>query len=214
MKYLNLLILLLVLAILPSWAIAQHSDHSNSNALDAAGVNHHHSLFQMDAEWINHRGEHFQLTEFQGQPVIITMFYGNCTQVCPILIRDAKRLYEAVDETLQKNVQVLAVSFDTENDTVDALYNYAEAKNLNQPNWHFVTGARNNIRELAMLLGVQYSKKSDGHFAHSNLVTLLDGDGMIVSRLEGLNQPVDEAVRIAEEYLESKGEHQTTVHKH
>lgn len=214
MKYLNLLTALLILAILPGWATAQHGSHHNSNALDATEINHHHSLFQMDAEWINHRGEHFQLSEFQGQPVIITMFYGSCTQVCPILIRDANRLYKAVDESLRENVQVLAVSFDTENDTSDELYKYAETKNLNLPNWHFVTGDRNNIRELAMLLGVQYSKKSDGHFAHSNLVTLLDGDGMIVSRLEGLNQPVDEAAKIADEYLKTKTEYQTTLHKH
>lgn len=214
MKYSNLLITLLILAVLPSLAAAQHGGHSNSNALDAAEVNHHHSLFQMDAEWLNHRGENFQLSEFQGHPVIITMFYGSCTQVCPILIRDAKRLYQAVDESLREKVQVLAVSFDTENDTAEELYNYAETKNLNLSNWHFVTGDRNDIRELAMLLGVQYSKKGDGHFAHSNLVTLLDGNGMIVSRLEGLNQPVNEAAKNAENYLNSKTEFQTTIYNH
>lgn len=214
MKYLNLIITLLVLAIFSCRATAQHGNHSNSNALHATEVNHTHSLFQMDAEWINHRGETFQLNEFQGEPVIVTMFYGSCTQVCPILIRDANRLYQAVDESLRENVQVLAVSFDTENDTADELYNYAKAKDLNLSNWHFVTGDRNQIRELAMLLGVQYSKKGDGHFAHSNLVTLLDGDGLISARLEGLNQPVGEAAKLAEKYLKSKDEDQTTVHKH
>lgn len=193
--------ILLSLALLPIWAEAQHKTHHNSKALDASEVNYDHSLFRMDTEWVNHRDELFQLEDFQGKPVIITMFYGSCTQVCPILIRDANRLYKEIDETLRDSVQVLAVTFDPENDTITTLSNYAERYKLNLPNWHFVTGSRNSIRELAMLLGVQYSKKSDGHFAHSNLVTLLDGDGIIVSRLEGLNQPVKEAARLAEEYL-------------
>ncbi len=201
MKNLHLFITLLALTLVPGWAVAQHGSHSNGNVLDAKDVNHSHSLFQLDAEWINHRGETFQLSKFKGNPVIVTMFYGSCTQVCPILIRDANRLYHAIDQSLQKDVQIFAVTFDPDNDSVSTLYNYAEQKQLNLPNWHFVTGERNKIRELAMLLGVQYSQKSDGHFAHSNLVTLLDGDGMIAFRLEGLNQPVDEAAKIAENYL-------------
>lgn len=214
MKQFNIILTLSILAFFPVWAQAQHDGHHNSNALDAEEVNHNHSLFQMDADWTNHRGETIRLSDFQEKPVIITMFYGSCTQVCPILIRDAKRLYTAIDESLQQNVQVFAVTFDPDNDSVSTLYSYAEEKQLNLPNWHFVTGDRNDIRKLAMLLGVQYTQKSDGHFAHSNLVTLLDGNGRIVSRLEGLNQPVDESAKNAENYLKSKADHQTTVHNH
>jgi len=140
MKLQTIIISLALLAAVPSLGFSQHGGHHNSNALDATEVKHSHSLFQMDAEWINHRGETFQLREFQGHPVIITMFYGNCTQVCPILIRDANRLYQAVDvdKSLRENIKVLAVSFDTENDTSKELFKYAEAKDLNLPNWHFV----------------------------------------------------------------------------
>jgi len=44
-----------------------------------------------------------------------------------------------------------------------------------------------------MMLGVQYCEKSDGHFAHSNLITVLDKQGRVAIRVEGLNQPMDEA---------------------
>ncbi|MEX2436428.1 MAG: SCO family protein [Balneolaceae bacterium] len=175
--------------------------HENHKATAAGEISSEHSLYHLDAVWTDHRNEQFSLSEFRGQPVIITMFYGNCTQVCPILIRDANRVYSALDESQREKVKVLAITFDPENDTPERLSEYAAEKNLNTPEWHFVTGSSTSIRELAMMLGVQYTRKSDGHFAHSNLVTVLDGEGRIVQRLEGLNQPVEDAAHWIQNYL-------------
>lgn len=175
------------------FAQAAMGQHMNHNAMDAQPVESEHSIYHMDGTWTDHRGEKFQLSDLQGQPVVVVMFYGNCTQVCPILIRDAKRVYEAVDENLRSEINVLAVTFDPKNDTPDVLNDYAIKKELNVPQWHFTTGNPSDIRELAMLLGVQYAQKSDRHFSHSNLVTVLDSEGRIAHRLEGLNQPVEEA---------------------
>ncbi|MDZ7721100.1 MAG: SCO family protein [Balneolaceae bacterium] len=161
---------LLILLVAQS-AIAQHMNH---NAMKAQPVQSEHSVYHMDASWTDHRGESFQLADLQGNPVVVVMFYGNCTQVCPILIRDARRVFEAVDESLRSEVNILAVTFDPENDTPEVLRNYAIKQDLNIPQWHFTTAKPADIRELAMLLGVQYAQKSDGHFSHSNLVTVLD----------------------------------------
>lgn len=200
---------LVVVWLLPVILMAQHGhgDHANSNALDAKQVSMEHSLYHMNAEWTNHRDETLRLSDFSGKALVITMYYGNCVQVCPILIRDANRVFEAVDESIRDEVRVLAVTFDPENDTPTSLHSYAEKKGLNLPEWHFITGAPNDIRELAMLLGVEYTKKSDGHFAHSNLVTILDRDGRIAVRLEGLNQPVEEAVNQIEKMFKNNDEY-------
>lgn len=175
------------------FAQAVMGQHLNHNAMDTQSVESEHSIYHMNATWSDHRGDTFQLSDLTGKPVVVVMFYGNCTQVCPILIRDANRVYEAIDENLRRDVKVLAVTFDPKNDTPGVLKNYAIKKDLNKPQWHFTTGKPAAIRELAMLLGVQYAQKSDGHFSHSNLVTVLDSEGRIAHRLEGLNQPVEEA---------------------
>jgi len=173
---------------------AQHQhNHNADNTLHAKEVNSEHSLYHLDAEWTDHRGDMVRLDDFKGQPVIVVMFYGNCTDVCPILIQDTWRLYSSLEESIQENVNVLAVSFDTENDTPEVLNEYAQYEQLNIPGWYFMTADNADVRTLAMMLGVQYSKKSDGHFAHSNLVTVLDENGRIVHRVEGLNQPMDKA---------------------
>lgn len=176
---------------------AQHN-HNSDGALNAASVNAEHSLYHLNAEWTDHRGDNYSLIDFKGKPVIVVMFYGNCTDVCPILIQDAWRLYNSLDASLQDSVNVIAISFDTENDTPEVLADYAEYEQLNIRGWHFMISKQQNVRTLATLLGVQYSKKSDGHFAHSNLVTVLDKQGKIAKRIEGLNQPMDEAAAAIE----------------
>ncbi|WP_440999277.1 SCO family protein [Fodinibius sp. SL11] len=190
MKKLFLIILLLFTA---TSLVAQHNhNHSADNTLDVKEIDVKHSLYHLDAKWTDHRGDTVTLDDFKGKPVIVVMFYGNCTDVCPILIQDTWRLYSSIDKSVQKDVNVLAVSFDTENDTPEVLNEYAKYEQLDIPGWHFMTADDADVRTLAMMLGVQYSKKSDGHFAHSNLVTVLDEKGRIAHRVEGLNQPMDE----------------------
>lgn len=176
---------------------AQHQ-HQAGGEMMARDVNVDHSVYHLDAEWTDHREKPITLNEFSGDPVIVVMFYGNCTEVCPILIRDAWRLYNAVDEKIRQSVTVLAISFDTENDTPQVLADYANYEQLDLPKWHFLTSNQSTVRSFAMMLGVQYAKKGDGHFAHSNLLTVLDEEGRITKRVEGLNQPVKEAANTIE----------------
>lgn len=183
---------------------AQHGHHQHEKeALKAGEVHADHSLYHLNAEFTDHRNEVVQLSNFKGEPVIVVMFYGNCTQVCPILIQDTWRLFRSLDESAQAKTKVLAVSFDTENDTPEVLMEYAKYEQLDLPEWHFFTGKHTDVKMLATMLGVKYQKTSDGHFAHSNLVTVLDTEGKVVKRVEGLNQPTGEAVAIIEAMLKN-----------
>jgi len=181
--------------------IAQHMQHQHDHkqeTLKVDDIQSDFSLYHLDSEFITHRGEGVKLSEFSGEPVIVVMFYGNCTQVCPILIQDSWRLYSSLSGTAKTAVNVLAVSFDTENDSPEVLAEYAKDEQLNISGWHFVTGKDADIRMLAMMLGVKYQKDSSGNFAHSNLITVLDAEGNVVNRVEGLNQPMDEAASVIE----------------
>lgn len=174
-----------------------HHQHDHKKEALKAGDNQSgHSLYHLDNEFITHRNEKVQLSDFSGEPVIVVMFYGNCTQVCPILIQDSWRLYSSLSEASREAVNVLAVSFDTENDSPEVLAEYAKDEQLDISGWHFITGEETDIRMLAMMLGVKYQKDRGGNFAHSNLVTVLDSQGNIIQRVEGLNQPMDEAAAV------------------
>ena len=128
------------------------------------------------------------------------MFYGDCTTACPLLVRAAEEIEAALPADLAATTRFVMVSFDTERDTPERLGAYAQEKGLDRANWHWLVGSPLQTRQLATLLGVQYRDAGNGMFAHSNVVTVLDADGVPSARLEGLGvklEPAIEAVRTA-----------------
>jgi protein SCO1/2 len=64
----------------------------NDESLDAAETYHAESLYHMSAEWTNQNDKSIQLSDYQGQPLILVMFYGQCTGTCPVLMQRTWKL--------------------------------------------------------------------------------------------------------------------------
>lgn len=178
------------------------SVQSQNKSLEAVQVSQNQSLYQVASTWTNQNSEQLHLADFEGQPLIVVMFYGQCTGTCPVLMQRTWNLYSEISQNLRDQVQILAVSFDYKNDTPEALKNYAKHEQLNLLNWHFVTSQHSSIRELAMLLGVQYRERSDGHFEHTNLITVLDEEGRIAERVDGLTSDMASTARNIEQMIQ------------
>lgn len=193
-----LMILLAMLGLSFGSVMAQdhhnHHDHKNHTTLGAAQVSQKDSIYHLEGQWQTHKGDTIALADLQGKPVLVSMIYGSCTTACPVLVNDARRVYQALPEAYRQHVTLLMVSFDEDRDTPAALAEYANKYGLGDNVWLFLHGQDDNIRALATLLGVRYRKRADGDFDHSNLVTVLDTQGRIVQRTEGLNRPVEDAV--------------------
>lgn len=116
----------------------------------------------------------------RGTPQIVSMFYTSCTMVCPMIIDTMKATRRAAGAPA--DLHLLAVSFDPERDSVEALRRYAAAHKLDMRWWTLARTAPKDTRSLAALLGVQYRKLPDGEFNHSSVLLLLDGEGRIVAR--------------------------------
>ncbi|WP_202987690.1 SCO family protein [Cellvibrio polysaccharolyticus] len=175
-------------------AEVHHHDHKHTS-LAAGEVNHHDSLYHFSANWTDQNNSKLTLNDFKGQPVIISMIYGNCRTACPVLVNDARQIIKKLNPQQQQTVKVVFVSFDAKHDTPEVLADYAEQMDLAQPNWHFLNGSASDIRTLATLLGIRYREKSDGNFDHSNILTLLDKEGRIAHRVEGLQQPAEPMIK-------------------
>jgi len=169
---------------------AGHDAHAHHTPMHAEPATHGHSLFHLDAEWLTDRGESFRLDDLAGKPTVITMIYGSCTTACPVLVNDARRIDRAVPEAIRDDLQVVIVSFDPARDTPERMADYAESFEVDAERWHFLHGDPADIRTLAAMLGVRYRDNGDGSFDHSNLITLLDADGRVARRSEGLARPV------------------------
>lgn len=178
---------------------AGHGDvHAHHTPMQAEQVDHGHSLFHLAAEWRTEAGDSFRLEELAGRPTVITMIYGSCTSACPVLVNDARRIDRALPETIRDGLQVVVVSFDPARDTPERMADYASDYDVDPDRWRFLHGEPADIRTLAAMLGVRYRDNGDGTFDHSNLVTLLDAEGRVVERSEGLARPVEPIVESLE----------------
>jgi len=150
------------------------------------------SIYQADSTWTDDAGRPVKLASLKGRPVVLAMFFTNCEFACPIIVGNMMRIQEALPPESRANARFVLVSFDSERDTSAALRIYRERMRLGTA-WVLLHGQPDDVRELAMVLGVKYARDSRGQFAHSNLITVLNSAGEIAYRLAGLESDISAA---------------------
>jgi protein SCO1/2 len=153
------------------------------------------SLFQLDSTWTTDSSQPIKLGALRGRPQVLIMFFASCRYTCPLIINDLKQIEAALPANLRPNVGFTLVSFDSERDTPEALHALRAGRGLTGNNWTLLHGEPEEVRELAMLLGINYRKEVDGQFSHSNLITILNAEGEIVYQQAGFNQAPNEVVQ-------------------
>lgn len=177
--------LLAALLLVPAVAPAQ-ADHDTLPAGEAAMTGD--SIYLLGGAWENQDGAKVSLGSFAGKPVLISMFYGSCAYACPMLITDMKRLEEALPAQVKKKLQVVLVTFDPENDTPEKMKGLLEAHGVDLDRWTMLRTDDGKMRELAAVLGIKYRRGKNGAINHSTVITLLDEQGAIAARIDGLRQ--------------------------
>jgi protein SCO1/2 len=158
------------------------------------------SLYQTESKWTTDANKQIMLADLKGRPQIVVMFFASCQYACPILVHDLSRIEAALKPELRGKVGFTLATFDTRRDTPEVLAKFREMRNL-PANWTLLHGTDDDVLELAALLGVKYKEEATGQFAHSNLITVLNGDGEIVHQLVGLGQDINATVRELEKLL-------------
>src|SRR5690606_32490839 len=171
-----------------------HAGHVAALPATASGELPGTSLYHLSSQWTRHDGAAFSLPQLRGGPAVFVMFYGDCTTACPLLVKSAEDISDALSDEQRATTQFVMVSFDTARDTPERLAAYAADKGLVDDNWHWLVGSPLQTRQLAALLGVQYRDAGNGMFAHSNIVTVVNGNGEPLARLEGLGIDLDPAI--------------------
>lgn len=144
------------------------------------------SIYQIETQFTDQNNNTKQLKSFQGKPVLFAMIYTRCKMICPRMASNMQSIHDQLSEDDQKNLQIIAVSIDPENDDQAAMQEFMKKMNLNG-NWSLLRAASDEeTRTLAAALGVQYRKTPDGHFSHSTALLLLDSEGRVVDKKEQL----------------------------
>lgn len=162
----------------------------------AAGAEHGHgerlvvasdySIYHLDTPWTDQHGKERPLVSLAGRVQVVAMVYTTCAHACPRILADMKRIEASLTDEALDRVGFVLVTIDPERDTPEQLANFANAVRLDPERWTLFTAPDNTILELAALLGVQYRRISETDFSHTNVITVLDQEGEIAHRQEGL----------------------------
>lgn len=158
------------------------------------------SLFHIESDWTTQSGARFRFASLRGSPTFVLMFYGSCQAVCPILIGDVLRVEAALSPAARARTRFVLITLDPATDTPARLAELAASHHLDPARWTLLHGTDEDIRTVATVLGVQYSRIGPAEFTHSNTITLLDPQGLVAQQLEGLRQPVEPIARAAEAF--------------
>jgi protein SCO1/2 len=129
--------------------------------------------------------------EYAGKVYVMEFFFSTCPSICPIM---NKNMIE-VEKTFakEKNFAIASVTINPDNDTPEVLKAHAEKLGINSQNWHFLTGNKEYIFNLAnkgFNLYVGENNKAIGNFEHSGLFALIDKNGNIRCRKDKQGNPI------------------------
>jgi electron transport protein SCO1/senC len=155
------------------------------------------SIYNLPEVWTTQNGDDIALKELKGNVLVVVMIYTSCKTACPILIKDMREIRKQVDTQISKTakgVKYLLVSIDPETDTPEHLKAFAKENNMDDDQWLFLRSNEEQTREFAAVLAVNYKQISPVDFSHSNIISVFNKKGELVSQQEGLGIDYEKTV--------------------
>lgn len=144
------------------------------------------SLYQVESRWQNQDGDSAPLAQLAGRSQLVAMAYTTCEYACPRLLADLKAIETQLAEFKPADLGITLITFDPARDTAARFREYAQINGLDLRRWTLLRADPSDTLELANLLGVRYKSMPNGEITHSNIITLLNPRGEIVTQIDGL----------------------------
>ncbi len=141
------------------------------------------SLYHLQVTLTDQKGQAVPWASLRGRPQLVSMFYGNCHLMCPLIIENAKAVQKQLPADQRARLDVAMLTLDPVRDTPAALADVAQRHRV-PDDWHFLRPAENDVRALANLLDVRYRFREDGSINHTSVLVLLDAEGRVRARSE------------------------------
>jgi protein SCO1/2 len=148
----------------------------------------------LDLTFHDELGQSMRLGEYLGQrPVILTLNYFTCPNLCPLTIEDLATALSDVPFALGDQFTVLSVSIDPTDTPELAQQKKREfLRKYEHPGietgWHFLTGDQDAIASLTDAVGFRYVYDAEQHeYAHPAGLVVLTPSGTVSRYLYGLD---------------------------
>ena len=134
----------------------------------------------------------------QGKTVVVESFFTTCTGTCPLMNATFAKIQAAVGDRLGKDVFLVSITVDAENDTPAKLKEYA-AHMKARPGWMFLTGKKENVAQALHKLGLAVESRE----SHKNLFIVGNEPKGLWKKIFGLGK-ADEIVGIVQGVIDER----------
>jgi protein SCO1 len=122
----------------------------------------------------------------KGNVVIIDSFYSTCNGVCRVTIPVFKQLQDDLGERVGKDVRLISITVDPENDTPEVLKRYAAGVGA-KPGWEFLTGDKETVDQVLYKFGLYSEAKEE----HSNIFIVANESTGLWKKVLGIAPPYE-----------------------
>ncbi len=133
----------------------------------------------LDFELVNQSDSSIRLSDFRGRLVVLTFMDSKCEDTCPLTAVHFREVYRQLDQSESEQVVFLGVNVNLEASAVSDMLETTRAWHLDEiPNWHFLTGSREELVPVWNDYGVSAAPSPDGHsIMHTPGTFLIDSLG-------------------------------------
>ncbi len=164
-----------------------------------------------DFKFVNQDSQYITPKTFEDKIYISDFFFTSCPTICPIMKKEMLRVYEKYKN--QEDFLMISHSIDWRNDSVPVLKKYSSKLGVDNSKWHFVTGPKDHIYDMAFkyLVAAAEDEDSPGGYTHSGNIMLVDKEKRLRgyydgTKTESVNLLIRDIAILSREYM-PKEEH-------
>ena len=144
----------------------------------------------MDFQFNNQNGTPISNADYAGKVYLVEFFFSTCQTICPRMNSNLVDIQNTFPNRTDFGIASFTINPDY--DTQEVLKAYAQNYGVTNPNWHFLTGEKDALYDLANTGFNLYAAEvegADGGFEHSGNFALIDKEGYIRSRTDAFGNP-------------------------
>lgn len=145
-----------------------------------------------DFNLTNQQGMSFGISDLDGKLWVADFIFTNCPTICPIM---TQKMAELQVEIENEKVIFVSITVDPERDTPQVLSQYALDNGAKQERWHFLTGDKEEIYNLANNGFKLPAAYHEGVFPHSRKFVVIKPDRTIHDYYDSRNEAAMKKIR-------------------
>jgi protein SCO1 len=143
-----------------------------------------------DFTLINQDSDTLHLKDLEDKIIVANFFYATCPTICPQMNSNLRLSVEKYRD--QEDVVFISHTVNPHEDNVDTLKEYSNRYGYATDKWHFVTGYKSEIYDLAKnsYHVVTAAPSGENDFIHSTTIVLIDKERRVRGFYESNNNPM------------------------